>query len=425
MEMTQQQANAEAQRCLYCSDAPCRDACPAHIDIPTYIAMIRSGNVRGAAEVVKTSNALANVCGKICPEEVFCQTACTRMKLDAPILIRELHYFATRSEARSGFSARRTPPPATHTAAVIGGGPAGLGCAFELSKLGISVTLFDAKEPGGVPRATIPSFRLTESELGDDLRFLADAYTVRRETVTPARLSSLRKEFDAVYVSIGLGLDRTLGLKGEHLQGVLPVLPFLESAKRGTAAVPDRVVIVGGGNVSLDAASTAKRLGAASVTLIYRRGEREMKVWKSELEEARRQGVEIRFMTVPVEIAGTESVVGLLCRHTKLSAEKDASGRPIPVDVKGSEFMIRAECVIIAVGQVIGSDLAREFKLTKKGYIAVNGEFQTSVRGVFAGGDAVAGEGTIVQSVAHGKLAARAMQRFLHDTRRASRPGHV
>src|SRR5512137_1469208 len=149
MLMTRQHAGAEADRCLSCFDAPCREACPTHIDIPTFIGMIKSGNIRGAAETIKSANALANVCGKICPEEVFCQASCTRAKQDSPIAIRELHFFATQSEARSGYSRRLPAPAHSATAAVIGAGPAGLACAFELSKLGVAVTLFDGRSPGG------------------------------------------------------------------------------------------------------------------------------------------------------------------------------------------------------------------------------------------------------------------------------------
>jgi glutamate synthase (NADPH/NADH) small chain len=173
------------------------------------------------------------------------------------------------------------------------------------------------------------------------------------------------------------------------------------------------VVIVGGGNVSLDAASTAKRSGARDVTVLYRRSEREMKVWKSELEESRRQGVAIRFLARPVEIIGEEKVGGVLCRRTELSRKKDGSGRPVPVDVKGSDFTVAADTVIVAVGQVIASEIAGRLRRDPSGFISVDEDFRTSVRGVFAGGDAVSGEGTIVQSVAHGKQAARAMDNYL------------
>lgn len=416
--LTPQQARVESERCLQCFDAPCIQACPTHIDVPTFISMIKSGNVRGAAEVVKTSNALANVCGTVCPEEIYCQSVCNRAREDSPIRIRELHFFATKEEARLGYSLMRTLPRGDRHVAVVGGGPTGLGCAFELRKLGYHVTLFDGKGPGGVPKKSIPSFRLAEKHLQDDLRFLSAHFTTKREDVTPSLLAGMRKKFDAVYLGIGLGKDKLLGVKGERLKGVFPVLGFLEAAKQGKVPVGRRVVVVGGGNVSLDAAATAKRLGAREVILIYRRSENEMKVWKSELEEARKQGVEIRFLTHPVQIIGRQRVTGVKCRRTMLAKKKDASGRPIPVEVKGSDFVLDAETVIVAIGQVIGSDVSRQFRLTGKGYIAVDSSYRTSIPGIFAGGDAISGEGTIVQSVAHGKQAAHAIDEYLRRNRR-------
>lgn len=419
---TFQGARDEAERCLYCFEAPCTGACPAHIDVPAFISMIRSGNIRGSAEIVKTSNALSNICGKVCPEEIYCQSVCNRSSLDRPIQIRELHFFATQHEARFGYTPMLTLEKSGAKVAVVGGGPSGLGCAFELAKLGHKVTLFDRKGPGGVPKNSIPSSRLRDEELIDDVKFLTKHFIWKRENVTAARFTELRKSFDAVYVGIGLGRDRSLGLKGENLKGVVPVLQFLESAKRKRVAIGKVVVVVGGGNVSLDAAATAKRLGAAQVILIYRRSERQLKVWKSELEETRNQGVEIRFLTTPVEIIGKGQVSGVRCTRTKLSRKKDVSGRPTPVDVKGSEFVIDADTVIVAIGQVIGSDLVKMFRLNRRGLIAVDKKFRTSVPGVFAGGDAISGEGTIVQSVAHGKQAAMAMHEYLQQRgKRATR----
>ncbi|MBI5021537.1 MAG: FAD-dependent oxidoreductase [Ignavibacteriales bacterium] len=413
--MTNQQAGVEAERCLQCFDAPCVHACPTHIQIPTFISMIKSGNIRGAAEVVKTSNAMANVCGKICPEEVYCQSVCNRAKEDTPIQIRELHFFATQSEARKKFSELKPFPKSGKQVAVIGGGPTGIGCAFELSKFGYKVTLFDEKGMGGVPKSSIPLFRLTESELQDDLKFLSTHFSVKKEKITDAKFSQLKNKFDAIYLGIGLGKDRSLGLKGENLRGVYLVLEFLETAKvkQKKMSIGKKVVVVGGGNVSLDAAATAKRLGASEVILIYRRSESEMKVWKSELEEARKQGVEIRFLTNPIEIIGTKRVSGIKCRRTTLSKKKDESGRLIPVEVKGSDFILEADTVIIAIGQSIGSDIVNRFKRNSKGFIAVDKNYQTSMKSFFAGGDAISGEGTIVQSVAHGKQAAHAIHKSL------------
>ena len=411
---TKQQARIEAERCLQCYDAPCEQACPTHIKIPAFISMIRSGNIMGASEVVRTSNALVNVCGKICPEETFCQSVCTRSKQDEPIKIRELHFFTTQEEAKHGFTKVKPFPKSEKKIAVIGAGPSGLGCAFELSKFGYKVDVFDKTKPGGVPRNSIPAFRLSEKELESDTKFLSDLFSIKKKTVDGKTFNQIKASYDATYLAIGLGRDRPVGIPGEKLKGVLPVLKFLESAKVNSRKmkVGRNVVIVGGGNVSLDAAATAKRLGAGSVILIYRRSEKEMRVWKAELEEARKQGVEIRFLTSPVAIVGKKRVEGIKCRHTRLSKQKDTSGRAIPVEVKGSDFILEADTVIIAIGQSIAADWLEGFE-RGTGYVKVDMNFQTSQKSVFAGGDMIAGEGTIVQSVAQGKHAAQAIHDYL------------
>jgi dihydropyrimidine dehydrogenase (NAD+) subunit PreT len=413
--MNSQQAKAESERCLQCFDAPCMAACPTHIDVPKFISMIRTNNIIGAAEVVKTSNALANTCGKICPEEVFCQSVCTRGKQDSPIHIRELHFFATQFEQKKGMSVTSPFPTTTKKVAVVGAGPAGLGCAFELAKLGHHVDVYDANKPGGVPRKSIPSFRLATSELESDTKFVSRFFALKKRFVDAKAFERIHKEHDATFLAVGLGRDRAVGIYGENIKGVLPVLQFLEKAKIAPSKmkVGKKVVIVGGGNVSLDAAATAKRLGAESVMLIYRRSEKEMRVWKGELDEARKQGVEIRFLVNPVKVVGKTKVAGIKCRRTRLGKQKDKSGRPIPVEVKGSDFTIEADTIVIAIGQTIEANWLGGFDRQGGGYVKVHENFQTSVPGVFAGGDMIAGEGTIVQSVSHGKYAARAIHEYL------------
>ena len=418
--MNQQQATIESERCLQCYDSPCTVACPTHIDIPVFIGMIRSGNVIGAAEVVKTSNALANTCGKICPEEIFCQSVCTRAKQDSPIQIRELHFYATQAESKKGFSRTKVFHAIDGSVAVIGAGPSGLSCAFELTKLGYKVDLYEKYGLGGVPRNSIPSFRLAPDELESDTHFLSRYFKTKKEDVNARLFEEIRHNHKAVFLAVGLGEDRPLGVPGERLKGVQPVLHFLHKAKTHSSemSIGDRVVIIGGGNVSLDAAAAAKQLGAESVILIYRRSEAEMRVWKSELNEARRQGVEIRFLTSPVAIVGTSEVSGVMCRHTRLSKEKDESGRRVPVEVKGSDFVIDADTVVIAIGQKIEAEWLEGFERTAGGYLKVDKSFHTSVAGVFAGGDMVAGEGTIVQAVAYGKQAAHAIHEHISKKQR-------
>jgi len=382
--------------------------------------MIRSGNVIGAAEVVKTSNALANTCGKICPEEVFCQSVCTRAKQDSPVQIRELHFFATQQEKKKGFSKTVRFPRLNKSVGVVGAGPAGLGCAFELAKLGYAVDVYDKNGVGGVPRSSIPSFRLATSELESDAKFLSKFFRLKKAEVNSKLFERIRSSHEAVFLSLGLGKDRSLGIPGKRLRGIVPVLEFLEKAKTHGHGlrIGKKVVIVGGGNVSLDAAAVAKRLGAENVILIYRRSEKEMRVWRSELNEARKEGVEIRFLTNPVSIMGKGRVAGIKCRRTRLSAQKDKSGRQIPVEKKGSDFILEADTVIVAIGQSIGADWLEGLDRSKAGYVKVDHSLQTSMPGIFAGGDMIAGEGTIVQSVAHGKQAAHAIHKYLSKIQR-------
>jgi dihydropyrimidine dehydrogenase (NAD+) subunit PreT len=413
--LSDRQARVEAERCIQCFDAPCTAACPAQIDVPRFITMIKSGNVKGAAETVKSANALANVCGKVCPEEEFCQSVCTRTKQDMPIAIRELHFYATQHEYKLGYS---SPAPFRSnglSVGVIGAGPAGLACAFELAKLGYHIDLYDRKSPGGVPRNNIPAFRLSDDDLRSDVDFLSKFFEFRETNVDRKRFEEIRESHDALFIAIGLSVDKPLPIPGARLDGVVPVLSFLESAKRGSdAAAPGKhVVIIGGGNVSLDAAATAKRLGSQDVVLIYRRGEKEMRVWKSELEEARRAGVMIQFFTTPIEVIGLKQVEGVRCRRTRRSDELDATGRQIPVDIEGSEFMMEADAVIPAIGQVPDAEFLTLFDRTPQGYVKVDASFSTSDSDVFAGGDLVGGEGTIVQSVGHGKKAAQSIHRRL------------
>lgn len=409
------QAVVEAERCLRCFDAPCTAACPAGIDVPGFIAMVRSGNPIGAAEVVRSANALANVCGRVCPEEIFCQAVCIRGKQDAPVAIRELHFYATQRELRRGYSSPRPFARDARPVAVIGGGPAGLACAFELARLGHRVDLYDRNLPGGVPRNSIPSYRLTDEEVREDVDFLSRYVAFRHEEIRKDSFAGVREGHDALFIAVGLTVDRTLAIPGAGLPGVLAVLPFLESVKRNPPGVPPgkRVVVVGGGNVSLDAAATARRLGCGDVTLLYRRGEREMRVWRGELNEARRQGVQIQFLATPVEVLGPARVRGIRCRRTRLTERRDTTDRRIPVDIEDSEFTLEADAVIVAIGQVPGADFLDLLERTPEGYVRVDPTFSTSLPGVFAGGDLVGGEGTVVQSAGQGKKAAGCIHRYL------------
>lgn len=214
--LTYQHAKTEAERCLYCFDAPCTKACPSHIDIPKFISMLKSGNIMGSAEVVKTSNAFANVCGKVCPEEIYCQSVCNRGNMDEPINIRDLHFFVTQEEATRGIRKPKIVSPQKKKVAVIGGGPSGLSCAFELSKRGYPVTVYDGVGLGGVPSTGIPSFRLPDDILQSDIQFLSEHFTFARKSIGPRDFTFLQKQYDAVFLAVGLGEDKPVKLEGEN-----------------------------------------------------------------------------------------------------------------------------------------------------------------------------------------------------------------
>lgn len=399
---------AEADRCLSCYDPPCQKACPASIPIPSFIRAINSGNLRYAAAIVRRANPMVATCGAVCPEEVFCQTKCTRAQIDRPIMIRELHGYATRFESDEVLSIATT----TGKAAVIGSGPAGISCATKLAQSGFAVTIYEQGDhPGGVPSYSIPKFRIEDETIQIDIgyaRKLGVKILLRSKVENP---ESLLKQFDAVFIATGLPDNRDLNIPGENLPQVLSALSFLEKTRSGLAESLSgkRVVVVGGGNVSLDVAASASMLGAAEVHLLYRRSPKEIKVWESELGEAQNRGVMIDYLTNPVEfIAEGNTLKGVKCIRMKLTDELDSGGRKIPKPVAGSEFAIPVDIVITAVG--LESGFQRN--------IRTKADLATSVDGVFAGGDWARGEGTIVEAVRDGKLAAQSIIDYVKAKRK-------
>ncbi len=409
----------ETSRCLQCYNAPCEQACPVHIPIPRFIRMLKSGNVIGAAEEIKSANTLANICGQICPEEIFCQSVCCRAQIYEPVAIRQLHDFATRFESEKGFSEPQIPTSLHEPVdvAVIGAGPAGLSCAFELRKMGTGCRLFDRFEKsGGVPAHIIPSWRLAFGALDYDLQFLHRYLPAPQVLTKTVSLAEFKKKYRIIFIATGLWLDRWLEIPGEEMPDVYHAIDYLSLARSGAErlAAYKNVVVIGGGNVSLDVAATAKKLGAEQVLLTYRRSPAEMKTWQAEKKAAQEAGVRFGYQLQPVEITGENSrVTGLRCVRTRMSEKTDDSNRRIAVPVSSSELKIPADAVLVSIGQDSSVFFEPVIEQSANGVVSVDENYMTSVPGVFAGGDLARGEGTVVQAVADGKKAARAIYDYL------------
>jgi len=409
----------EATRCLQCFDAPCEQVCPVHIPVPRFIRMIKSRNFLGAAEEIKSANTLANICGRICPEEIFCQSVCSRAKIDHPISIRELHDFATKCDASKGFFEPKFPLKISEKIdiAIVGSGIAGISCAFELRKLGIGVDLFDIfTEPGGIPTHVIPQWRMDLEGLKRDLDFLRRNLPLVKILEEPLSIAEMKIKYKVLFLATGLWLDRRLEILGETMPDVYHAIDYLSLSKSHPENISHykQVVVVGGGNVSLDVATTAKKLGAENVTLTYRRSPVEMKTWKAEKKVAEEVGVQFAFQLQPKTILGIDNkVTALLCMRTQMIDDFDETQRKIAVPDETTRVEIPADAVIVAIGQNSSVDFDLPIDQNNIGVLFVDEHYETSIPGIFAGGDLIRGEGTVVQAVADGQNAAHAICEFL------------
>jgi dihydropyrimidine dehydrogenase (NAD+) subunit PreT len=397
--------SAEARRCLRCFDPPCQKACPASIPIPEFIYSITTGNFNRAANLVQEANPMAAICGAVCPQEIFCQNVCTRGKTDRPVEIRNLHSFATCRDMKPEFDIVNRK----NKIAIIGAGPAGLAAGITLAKAGCAVTIFEkSARAGGVPGNSIPIFRLGDEAINHDISFAAGfgiEFQFNNPVDDPAELL---KDFSAVLIASGLETSRRLDIRGEDLPDMIDAISFLSQARSGKIKELSgkQVAVIGGGNVSLDVASTAANLGASEVRLYYRRSPKEMKVWRSELQEAQERGVIFEFLTAPVGIMGDgASIEALNCIKMQLDERRDSSGRRTVEPILGSEYMQHADLVITAVGLL--SNYMKD--------VTINPDLSTSIPGLFAAGDWANGEGTIVEAVRDGKLAAGSVINYLKD----------
>ena len=418
------QAAIEAARCLYCFDAPCIQACPTRIDVPAFIKKISTRNLRGSARVILEANILGQSCGRVCPTEVLCEGACVmHEKGEPPILIGRLQRYAVDYVLDRRIALFRAGAPNGKRVACIGSGPASLACAAELARAGYAVTLFDKNEwPGGLNTYGIAAYKtrakdsLREVEL---VRELGVTFCQKTEIPRDISFADLEKQFDAIFIGVGLGETWALDLPGEDLHGVYGAIEFIERTKSEPfpkVEVGRRVACIGAGNTAIDVVTAARRLAAETVYLVYRRGHREMPAFAYEYELAKKDGVAFLWQTQPVRILGENGVVtGIECVRTELGA-RDAKGKRSPRPIPGTEFTLQVDMVVRAVGQKPVTDFLRAIPglaLNKDGTVVVNDFHQTGNPKYFAGGDCVNGGKEVVDAVAEGMAAARFLDSWL------------
>ena len=415
--MSRQQAAIEAERCLYCYDAPCQAKCPAHVPIPEFIQSIRSGNLHGARVLLQTAHPLIETCGRICPEEAFCQSVCTRGRIDAPLRIRELHRFVT--DVTDPSDRMVLPPAQAGKVAIVGAGPGGLACMRELRLKGFACDLFEARTAGGVPSQEVSSLRYPQ-EVGErETRHLTSTFASSVSTQHVSDTKALAVRYDAVFVATGLASESGLNVEGMNLEGVYHARELLRLMKSGVASgTGRRVGVIGGGNVAIEIASMLRAEDPTrDVTVVYRRGIKELKAFKKEIEEATALGVTYQFLAIPNKIVGTRHVEGLEVTQAHL-CEEDESGRCRFEPLPGSSFTIPLDTVVMAIGQRAEDGLFPELARSNVGLISVGETLQTNVPGVFAGGDAVHGAQTVVEAVSDGKTAAESIAAFVAGGKR-------
>lgn len=419
---SEREARLEADRCLYCHDAPCMVACPTSIDIPTFIRKISTGNVKGSAKTILESNLMGATCARVCPVDVLCEGDCVLGADHKPIAIGRLQRYATDYASSRNIKFFKKGQSNGKKVAVIGAGPAGLSCAGELAKAGFDVTVFEKKEwGGGLSTYGIVVFREPVEVSLAEVKMIEDLGVTFKNGVTigqDIKIDDLVKDFDAVFIGIGLGHVPMMEISGEDTEGVVDGLEFVEFTKVNkldTIEHGNRICVIGAGNTAIDCATIARRLGAERVTMIYRRSEAEMPAYHFEYEFALKEGVSFMFLTQPVEVLSKDGKVdGLKCVRMDLGAP-DASGRRSPVAVPDSEFVVPCDMVIKAIGQIKPEHFLGMLKPygiePVKGYIKVDKDNRTAHPKIFAGGDCVRshGEASTVMAVQDGKIAARSI----------------
>ena len=428
---TEEQALDEAQRCLNCKNKPCMQGCPVMVHIPDFIAEVAKGDFEAAYQIIAATSALPAVCGRVCPQESQCEKHCVRGIKGEPVGIGRLERFVADWHREHTTGAAEKPVSNGHRVAVVGSGPSGLTCAGDLARKGYDVTVFEALHlAGGVLVYGIPEFRLPKAIVQKEVDGLkALGVTIATDTVVGRTITvdELMEEqgFEAVFIGSGAGLPMFMNIPGVNYKGVLSANEFLTRINLMKAYKPDsdtpiqhpkKVAVVGGGNVAMDAARCAKRLGA-EVYVVYRRGMEELPARKEEVEHAEEEGIIFKTLNNPVEILADENdnVNKIRCIKMELG-EPDASGRRRPIEVPGSEFELDVDCVIMALGtspNPLIKSTTKGLEINKKGGIVVNEDGLTSREHVYAGGDAVTGAATVILAMGAGKTAAKAIDEAL------------
>lgn len=430
---TKEMAMEEAERCLHCPTKPCISGCPVAVNIPDFIEQVKEGNFEEAYQIIRETSSLPAVCGRVCPQEKQCEAKCVRGIKGESVGIGRLERFVADWHRENVKEEVKRPESNGHKVAVVGAGPAGLTCAGDLAKKGYQVSVFEALHvAGGVLMYGIPEFRLPKAVVQNEIDGLKQMGVDIQTNMVIGRSESVddlfEQGYESVFIGSGAGLPNFMNMPGENLKGVYSANEFLtrcnlmKAYKDGVDTPiqhPKRAVIVGGGNVAMDAARCAKRLGVEEVTIVYRRSMEELPARKEEVEHAMEEGIIFKLLTNPVRVLGDENgwVCGMECLSMELG-EPDASGRRRPVEIKGSNFVIDVDCMIMAIGtspNPLIRSTTKGLETNKKGCLITDDNGTTTREGVFAGGDAVTGAATVILAMGAGKTAAKAIDEYIQN----------
>jgi glutamate synthase (NADPH/NADH) small chain len=423
----------EAKRCLQCKDKPCMKGCPVEIDIPGFIACICKGEFDKAAEIIKGKSSLPAVCGRVCPYENQCESECTLNKIGEPVAIGRLERFIADYERNKGVKPPKPPKPTGYKVAIVGSGPAGLTCAGDLAKMGHEVSIFEAFHvPGGVLMYGIPEFRLPKKIVEAEVEYITRlGVEIKYDVIVGKTITveELLDEYHAVFIGTGAGLPRFLNIPGENLDGVYSANEFLTRVNMMKAylfpvydtpiKIGKRAATFGAGNVAMDCARTALRLGAKKSYIIYRRSEKEMPARDEEIEHAKEEGVVFKLLANPVRFFGDKKghLKKVECIKMELG-EPDSSGRRRPIPIDGTDFTMEIDTALVAIGQSpnpLIPHAVKGLKIGKWGNIETDEECRTNIPGLFAGGDIATGAATVILAMGAGKRAARAIDKYVRS----------